>query len=91
MKTPARDAGDDADKRWDRLPDVPTLDELGYAKAQALQGRTPYELVTIASLVERETENVKAHAGYGIGTLVLAAFVTSAPLVLRTWRTDYAS
>ena len=31
------------------------LDELGYAKAQALQGRTPYELVTIASLVERET------------------------------------
>jgi tripartite-type tricarboxylate transporter receptor subunit TctC len=22
----------DADKRWDRLPDVPTLDELGYAK-----------------------------------------------------------
>ncbi|HEY7264239.1 MAG TPA: sensor histidine kinase [Trebonia sp.] len=31
-----------------------------------------------------QTENVKAHAGYGIGTLVLAAFVTSAPLVLRT-------
>jgi tripartite-type tricarboxylate transporter receptor subunit TctC len=22
----------DADKRWDRLPDIPTLDELGYAK-----------------------------------------------------------
>lgn len=31
------------------------LDELGYDKAQSLQGRTAYELVTIASLIERET------------------------------------
>ncbi len=30
------------------------LDELGYDKAEALQGRSPYELVTVASLVERE-------------------------------------
>jgi signal transduction histidine kinase len=30
------------------------------------------------------TESARAHAGYGQGTLVLAAFVTSAPLVLRT-------
>lgn len=31
------------------------LDGLGYDKAEALQGRSAYELVTIASLVERET------------------------------------
>ena len=31
------------------------LDELGYDKAEALQGRTAYELVTIASLIEKET------------------------------------
>ncbi len=31
------------------------LDELGYDKAETLQGRTAYQLVTIASLVERET------------------------------------
>ncbi|MHB1137498.1 MAG: endolytic transglycosylase MltG [Microthrixaceae bacterium] len=31
------------------------LDELGYDKAEALQGRSPYELVTIASLIEKET------------------------------------
>lgn len=31
------------------------LDQLGYDKAQTLQGRSAYELVTIASLVERET------------------------------------
>ena len=30
------------------------LDSLGYDKAEALQGRTAYELVTAASLVERE-------------------------------------
>ncbi len=36
-----------------KMDDV--LDDLGYDKAEALQGRTPYELVTIASLVERET------------------------------------
>jgi signal transduction histidine kinase len=28
--------------------------------------------------------NLRAHAGYGLGTLVLASFVTSAPLVLRS-------
>jgi UPF0755 protein len=37
----------------DRTDDV--LDELGYDKAEALQGRSAYELVTIASLIERET------------------------------------
>lgn len=31
------------------------LDELGYDKAEALQGRTAYELITIASLTEKET------------------------------------
>ena len=31
------------------------LDELGYDKAQALQGRSAYELITIASLIEKET------------------------------------
>ena len=31
------------------------LDGLGYDKAQALQGRSAYELVTIASLIEKET------------------------------------
>ena len=31
------------------------LDELGYDKAEALQGRSAYELVTIASLIEKET------------------------------------
>jgi UPF0755 protein len=31
-----------------------TLDELGYERAETLQGRTPYELVTTASLAERE-------------------------------------
>lgn len=31
------------------------LDELGYDKAEQLSGRTAYELVTIASLIERET------------------------------------
>jgi len=31
------------------------LDELGYDKAEVLQGRTAYELVTIASLIEKET------------------------------------
>lgn len=36
-----------------KMDDV--LDSLGYDKAESLQGRTPYELVTIASLVERET------------------------------------
>ena len=36
-----------------KMDDV--LDGLGYDKAESLQGRTPYELVTIASLVERET------------------------------------
>ena len=36
-----------------KMDDV--LDQLGYDRAEALQGRTPYELVTIASLVERET------------------------------------
>lgn len=36
-----------------KMDDV--LDELGYDKAEALRGRTPYELVTIASLIERET------------------------------------
>lgn len=30
------------------------LDELGYDRAETLQGRTPYELITAASLVERE-------------------------------------
>lgn len=37
----------------DRTDEV--LDELGYDKADALQGRSAYELVTIASLIERET------------------------------------
>jgi UPF0755 protein len=32
-----------------------TLDELGYDRAETLQGRTAYELVTAASLAERET------------------------------------
>jgi UPF0755 protein len=32
-----------------------TLDELGYERATALRGRDAYELITIASLVERET------------------------------------
>src|SRR5690606_34018971 len=36
-----------------KMDDV--LDELDYDKAQTLQGRRAYELVTIASLVERET------------------------------------
>lgn len=31
------------------------LDELDYDKAETLQGRTAYELVTIASLIEKET------------------------------------
>ena len=31
------------------------LDGLGYDKAQALQGRSAYELITIASLIEKET------------------------------------
>ncbi len=31
------------------------LDGLGYDKAQALQGRSSYELITIASLIEKET------------------------------------
>ena len=31
------------------------LDGLGYDKAEALQGRTAYELITIASLIEKET------------------------------------
>lgn len=31
------------------------LDDLGYDKAQALQGRSAYELITIASLIEKET------------------------------------
>lgn len=31
------------------------LDQLGYDKAETLQGRSAFELVTIASLVERET------------------------------------
>lgn len=36
-----------------KMEDV--LDSLGYDRAEALQGRSAYELVTIASLVERET------------------------------------
>ncbi len=36
-----------------KMEDV--LDELGYDKAEALQGRTAYELITIASLIEKET------------------------------------
>ena len=32
----------DADKRWDRLPDVPTLDELGFGKKRSRAGsRSP--------------------------------------------------
>lgn len=31
------------------------LDSLGYDKAEALQGRSAYELITIASLIEKET------------------------------------
>ena len=31
------------------------LDDLGYDKAEALQGRSAYELITIASLIEKET------------------------------------
>ena len=31
------------------------LDDLGYDRAEALRGRSAYELVTIASLIERET------------------------------------
>lgn len=31
------------------------LDGLGYERAQALQGRSAYELITIASLIEKET------------------------------------
>jgi UPF0755 protein len=31
------------------------LDELGYDKAETLQGRSAYELITIASLIEKET------------------------------------
>jgi UPF0755 protein len=34
------------------------LDELGYDKAEALQGRTAYELVTTASLIEKEVAAV---------------------------------
>ncbi len=36
-----------------RMEDV--LDDLGYDKAEALQGRSAYELITIASLIEKET------------------------------------
>ena len=36
-----------------KMEDV--LDGLGYDKAETLQGRTAYELVTIASLIEKET------------------------------------
>lgn len=36
-----------------KMDDV--LDELGYDKAEALQGRTAYQLITIASLIEKET------------------------------------
>jgi UPF0755 protein len=36
-----------------KMEDV--LDELGYDKAEALQGRSAYELITIASLIEKET------------------------------------
>jgi len=36
-----------------KMDDV--LDELGYDKAEALQGRSAYELITIASLIEKET------------------------------------
>lgn len=34
---------------------VRVLDSLGFDKAEVLQGRTAYELVTIASLIEKET------------------------------------
>ena len=37
----------------DEMSDV--LDELGYERAETLRGRSAYELVTIASMVERET------------------------------------
>lgn len=37
----------------DQMSDV--LDELGYDRAETLQGRNAYELVTVASMVERET------------------------------------
>ena len=36
-----------------KMEDV--LDELGYDKAETLQGRTAYELIIIASLIEKET------------------------------------
>jgi len=36
-----------------KMDDV--LDELGYDKAETLQGRSAFDLVTIASLIERET------------------------------------
>jgi len=36
-----------------KMEDV--LDELGYEKAESLQGRTAYELIIIASLIEKET------------------------------------
>ncbi len=36
-----------------KMDDV--LDDLGYDKAQTLQGRSAYELITIASLIEKET------------------------------------
>jgi UPF0755 protein len=34
------------------------LDELGYDKAEALQGRSAYDLVTVASLIEKEVASV---------------------------------
>jgi UPF0755 protein len=36
-----------------KMEDV--LDDLGYDKAETLQGRSAYELITIASLIEKET------------------------------------
>lgn len=37
----------------DQMDDV--LDELGYERAETLRGRSAYELITIASMIERET------------------------------------
>lgn len=39
------------------------LDEVGYDRAEVLQGRTAYQLVTIASLVERETGDPEEERG----------------------------
>ena len=39
------------------------LDDLGYDKAEALQGRSAYELITIASLIEKETGSPAGERG----------------------------